>query len=163
MTSDAGTAASPRSTQHSVVREIRIAASPEIVWSFLVEEDKVVKWEAGAAAFDLRPGGAMRLDIHPGRDVALGEFRVVEPFERLAYTWGWQGNDGLPPGSTLVEITLTPEGDETLLRLEHTDLPTEEAAQQHGDGWAHYLARLEIAAPGGDPGPDEWTDERDEQ
>jgi uncharacterized protein YndB with AHSA1/START domain len=155
MTSDARTTAD---TLHSVVREIRIAASPEIVWSFLVEEDKVVKWEAGAAAFDLRPGGAMRLDIHPGQNIALGEFRVVQPFERLAFTWGWQDDDGLPPGSTLVDITLTPDGDETVVRLEHTELPTEEAAQQHGEGWEYYLGRLGIAAPGGDPGPDQWAD-----
>ena len=159
MTSNAGASAS---ATLSVVREIRVAASPEIVWSFLVEEDKVTRWEAGAAAFDLRPGGAMRLDVHPGRNVALGEFRVIEPFERLAFTWGWEGNEGLPPGSTLVEITLTPDGDETVVRLEHSELPTEEAAQQHGEGWAYYLGRLGVAAPGGDPGPDAWAEAPDE-
>ena len=145
-------------TQHSVVREIRIAADPELIWSFLVEPDKVTKWEAVAADLDARPGGVMRLDMHGDRDIALGEYRVVQPFERLAFTWGWEGNDGLPPGSTLVEITLTPEGDETVVRLEHSELPTNEAAVQHGEGWDHYLGRLEVAAPGGDPGPNEWAD-----
>lgn len=154
MTSGARPAAG---TLHSVVREIRIAASPEIIWSFLVEEDKVVKWEAVAADFDLKPGGAMRLDIHT-TDIALGEFRVVQPFQRLAFTWGWKGDDGLPPGSTLVEITLTPDGDETVVRLEHTELPTDEAAQQHGEGWEYYLERLGIVMSGGDPGPDKWED-----
>jgi uncharacterized protein YndB with AHSA1/START domain len=155
MTSDARAAAS---TRHSVVREIRISASPEVIWSFLVEEDKVIKWEAVAATLDARPGGEMRLDMHGDRDIALGEFRVIEPFERLSFTWGWDGNDGLPPGSTLVEIVLLPEGDETVVRLEHTELPTEEAAQQHGEGWDYYLERLGIAAPGGDPGADQWAD-----
>ena len=151
MTSEAGTAAS---TLHSVVREIRITASPEIIWSFLVEPEKVTKWEAVAATLDARPGGEMRLDMHGDRDIAIGEYRVVQTFERLSFTWGWDGNEGLPPGSTLVEITLTPDGQETVLRLEHSELPTEEAATRHGEGWTYYLGRLEVAAPGGDPGPD---------
>lgn len=155
MTSDASTAAN---ALHSVVREVRISASPEIIWSFLVDEDKVIKWEAVAATLDARPGGLMRLDMHGDRNIARGEYRVVEPFERLSFTWGWEDNEGLPPGSTLVEITLTPEGEETLLRLEHRELPTDEAAMQHGEGWTHYLERLEVAAPGGDPGPDAWAD-----
>jgi uncharacterized protein YndB with AHSA1/START domain len=154
MTSDAGAAAS---TLHSVVREVRIAASPEIIWSFLVEPDKVTRWEGVAAVLDPRPGGEMRIDMHGDRNIALGEFRTVEPYERLSFTWGWDGNDGLPPGSTLVEITLTPDGDETVLRLEHRELPTDEAAVQHGEGWAHYLGRLGVAAAGGDPGPDPWA------
>jgi uncharacterized protein YndB with AHSA1/START domain len=145
-------------TQHSVVREIRIAAGPELIWSFLVEPEKIIRWEAVAAEVDVRPGGAMKIDMHGDRDIALGEYRVVEPFERLSFTWGWDGNDGLPPGSTLVEVTLTPEGDETVVRLEHSQLPTDEAAVQHGEGWDHYLGRLGVAAPGGDPGVDAWAD-----
>ena len=143
---------------HSVVREVRIAASPEIIWSFLVEEDKVTKWEAVAATLDARPGGEMRLDMHGDRDIAVGEYRVVQPYERLSFTWGWEGNDGLPPGSTLVEITLTPDGEETVVRLEHSELPTEEAATQHGEGWDYYVGRLAVAATGGDPGADQWAE-----
>jgi len=151
MTSDSS---SPASTVRSVVREVRIGASPEIVWSFLIEPEKLTKWQAVSVDLDPRPGGRMRVNIHGDRDIAIGEYRVVEPFERLAFTWGWDGNDGLPPGSTLVEITLTPDGDETVVRLEHSQLPTDEAATQHGEGWAFYLDRLAIAAVGGDPGPD---------
>jgi hypothetical protein len=61
--------------------------------------------------------------------------------------------DGVPPGSSRVEIALEPEGDGTLVRLRHFDLP-EQAREMHGQGRALYLARLEIAATGGDPGPD---------
>jgi hypothetical protein len=31
----------------------------------------------------------------------------------------------VPPGSTTVEITLTPDGDGTILRLRHLGLPNE--------------------------------------
>ena len=42
--------------------------------------------------------------------------------------------------------------------MQHRGVPNEEAAQGHGEGWAHYLGRLEIAATGGDPGPDTMMD-----
>ncbi len=60
----------------------------------------------------------------------------------------------LPPGSSTVEVTLTPEGDETVVQLTHRDLPSQELADGHGLGWTHYLGRLAIAAAGGDPGVD---------
>jgi hypothetical protein len=52
-----------------------------------------------------------------------------------------------------VEITLTPDGEGTKVVLVHRDLP-EGQAGRHGHGWDHYMARLEIAATGGDSGPD---------
>jgi hypothetical protein len=52
-----------------------------------------------------------------------------------------------------VEITLTPDGEGTKVVLVHRDLP-EAQARRHGHGWDHYMARLEIAAAGGDAGPD---------
>jgi uncharacterized protein YndB with AHSA1/START domain len=156
MTSNAGST----STLHSVAREVRIGAPPETIWSFLVEPEKVVKWEAAIADLDPRPGGQMRLDMFGDGTVALGEYRDVQPYERLSYTWGWEGDEGHPPGSTLVEITLTPDGADTIVRLEHSQLPTDDAATRHAEGWEHYLARLVVAAPGGDPGPDPWAEGR---
>jgi uncharacterized protein YndB with AHSA1/START domain len=73
------------------------------------------------------------------------------------WTWGWEGNDGVPPGSSTVEVTLTPDGDATVVRLRHSGLPTGDSATSHGSGWEHYTARLAVAAAGGDPGPDEWV------
>jgi hypothetical protein len=58
------------------------------------------------------------------------------------------------PGSTRVEITLTPDGTKTLLRLTHSGLPEEDAVAMHTQGWDHYLARLAVGGAGGVPGPD---------
>jgi hypothetical protein len=60
------------------------------------------------------------------------------------------------PGSSTIEIELTPEGDGTSLRFVHRDLPSAESTASHGHGWDHYLTRLETAAAGGDPGEDPW-------
>ena len=37
-------------------------------------------------------------------------------------------------------------------------LPSQEAIEKHAHGWDHYLARLAVAAGGGDPGRDPWLD-----
>ncbi len=143
----------------SLEREIAIAASPETVWEFLVDPDKATRWMGQACSFDARPGGEYRCNVIPGH-TASGEFIELDPPHRLVFTWGWEpGEEGpnpVPPGSSTIEIELTPDGDGTKLRFTHRDLPTDEAAASHGHGWDHYLERLEIAAAGGDPGTDPW-------
>jgi uncharacterized protein YndB with AHSA1/START domain len=145
--------------QVSLEREVRIAASPETIWDFLVDEDKATRWMGQTASFDARPGGAYRNEVIPGH-VARGEFVELDPPRRLVFTWGWEpGKDGpnpVPPGSSTVEIELVPDGEGTLLHFTHRDLPSAAAAESHGHGWDHYLERLELAATGGDPGADPW-------
>ncbi len=47
-----------------------------------------------------------------------------------------------PPGSTLVEVTLTPDGDGTIVHLRQLGLPDDTARHQHADGWTARLGRL---------------------
>jgi uncharacterized protein YndB with AHSA1/START domain len=140
----------------SVERELAIAASPETVWQLLTDPDQAVRWMGQAATFDVRPGGGYRVEVIPGH-TASGEFVEVDPPRRLVHTWGWEtGSDSVAPGSTTVEYELIPDGDGTLLRFSHRELPTAESAASHGHGWDHYLERLAIAATCGDPGSDPW-------
>jgi uncharacterized protein YndB with AHSA1/START domain len=139
----------------SVEREIAIAASPETVWELLVDPDLAIRWMGQVATLDVRPGGGYRVEVIPGH-TASGEFVEVDRPRRLVHTWGWEGESGVPPGSSTVEYELVPNGDGTLLRFTHRDLPSAEAAESHAHGWDHYLERLETAAAGGDPGPDPW-------
>jgi uncharacterized protein YndB with AHSA1/START domain len=78
------------------------------------------------------------------------------PVHRLAYSFGWDGSEVVPPGSSLVEIDLIEQPDGTLLRLTHTGLPDAEQCAGHAEGWGHYLGRLAEVAAGRDPGPDPW-------
>jgi uncharacterized protein YndB with AHSA1/START domain len=143
----------------SVEREITIAARPETVWQFLVDPSKATRWMGQAASFDPRPGGVYRVDVIPGH-TASGEFVELDPPRRLVFTWGWEpgenGANPVPPGSSTIEIELLPAGDGTTLRFAHRGLPSTEAAESHAHGWDHYLARLGVAAGGGDPGADPW-------
>jgi len=93
------------------------------------------------AQLDPRPGGKFRIDAD-GRNVATGEYKEVDPPNRLVMTWGWESDESVPPGSTTVVITLTAEGSGTLLRLRHLGLPTADSREQHIGGWNLYTGRL---------------------
>jgi uncharacterized protein YndB with AHSA1/START domain len=142
----------------AIEREIAIAARPETIWDFLVDPMKATRWMGKDAFFDPRPGGEYRVEVISG-ETAIGEFVELDRPCRLVFTWGWQSDaNGVPAGSSTVEIELVPQGDGTTLRFRHSGLPTEDAVQRHAHGWDHYLERLEIAARGDDPGRDTWLD-----
>src|SRR5204862_538985 len=82
-----------------------------------------------------------------GARVARGSFREVVPVHRLAYSFGWDGSEVVPPGSSLIEIDLIEEPNGTLLRLTQTGLPNAEECAGHAEGWAHYVGRLAELAP----------------
>ena len=42
----------------------------------------------------------------------------------------------------MVEITLTPDGPGTVLRLRHTGLPSDEEMRSHNAGWKRYIGAL---------------------
>lgn len=119
----------------------RIAASPVTVFSFLVEPAKFSAWMGVGAELDPRPGGRVRIDVD-GEHIAVGKFVAVDPPHRLVMTWGWESNAAVPPGSTTVEITLTADGGDTVLRLRHLGLPSEREKQSHQAGWNQYTGKL---------------------
>jgi uncharacterized protein YndB with AHSA1/START domain len=145
---------------NDIVREVRIGAPPDEVFTFFTDPDKMIVWKAIEAKLDPRPGGIFRINV-TGRDTARGEYLEIDPPRRVVFTFGWESADSPePPGSTIVEITLVPDGDGTLVRLVHSGVPDEIRAGSAG-GWDHYLARLAVAAEGGNPGPDPWAEAAD--
>jgi uncharacterized protein YndB with AHSA1/START domain len=137
-------------------RTIAIDASPETVWEFFVDPQKLMRWMGIDAELDPRAGGIYHCNVIPGH-TAIGEFVEVDAPHRVVFTWGWEGDANVPPGSSTIEAQLTPEGNGTSLRFVHRDLPSAESVASHSQGWDHYLDRLEIAAAGGDPGADPWV------
>src|ERR1700694_3760351 len=104
--------------------ERQIAATPDTVFSYLTDPDKFVAWMGTGAKLDPRPGGRFRIEVESG-GAAVGEYREVDPPHRLVFSWGWEGDDAVPPGTTTVEITVTPARSGSLLRLRHLGLPSD--------------------------------------
>jgi uncharacterized protein YndB with AHSA1/START domain len=129
----------------------RIEAPPEIVFAYLTDSARFTRWMGVGAELDARPGGRYRIDVD-GVHIAVGEYQQVEPPRRLVMSWGWDGHPTVPPGSTTVEITLTPERGATVLRLRHLGLPSADERRIHRDGWNQYMGQLRQAAIGTEGG-----------
>jgi uncharacterized protein YndB with AHSA1/START domain len=119
----------------------RIEAPPDVVFAYLTDSRRFAKWMGVGAELDARPGGRYRIDVD-GEHIATGEYQEVDPPRRLVMTWGWEGHPTVPPGSTTVEITLTPEKGATVLRLRHLGLPDEAERRLHAEGWKQYMSQL---------------------
>jgi uncharacterized protein YndB with AHSA1/START domain len=138
-----------------VRREMQIAAPPATVFAFLTDPHRIVSWMGAEAEAETHPGGLYLVKgIGDPENVARGTFREVVPVHRLAYSFGWDGKEEVPPGSSLIEVDLIDRDGGTLLRMTHSGLPNAAQCASHARGWTHYLGRLAIAAAGRDPGTD---------
>src|ERR1700739_1536667 len=102
-----------------VHRETHIAAPPAAVFALLTDPEKILRWMGTEAEVEAQAGGLYLLNV-PGARFARGSFREVVPVHRLAYSFGWEGSEVVPPGSSLVEIDLLEQpAAGTLLGLAH--------------------------------------------
>ena len=136
-----------------VRRETHLPAPPATVFALLTDPEKILRWIGTEAQLEPQPGGLYLVNV-TGARFARGSFREVVPVHRLAYSFGWDGSEEVPPGSSLVEIDLIDRDGGTLLRMTHSGLPTAGQCAGHDKGWAHYLGRLAMAAAGQNPGID---------
>lgn len=135
----------------TVTTSVFIDAAPRDVFGYFASADEIVRWMGDRAVLDPRPGGEFSVDI---RGVPVrGRFLELEPPNRLLISWGYANSEQLPAGASTVEITLTECNGGTVVHVEHAGLPASERGG-HDIGWRHYLARLVVAATGGDPGDD---------
>jgi uncharacterized protein YndB with AHSA1/START domain len=133
-----------------IERVITIDAPPEAVFRLLTDPVQYVQWKGKLAELEPRPGGKFRVEFGGGKDIAAGKYVEVVPGRRVVFTWGWEGNEMVPPGSSTVEIDLVPEGSGTRLRLVHRGLP-QAAVASHIEGWDYFMPRLTDVAEGRPP------------
>lgn len=118
-----------------------VAAPRDTVFDFLVEPDKVIRWMGVAIDIDPEAGGRFWLDAN-GTDIASGLYREVVRPERVVFTFGWEGSQHVPAGTTTVTIVLEAmEDGSTTVHLRHDGLP-KGPADDHRQGWTHYLGQL---------------------
>lgn len=136
--------------------ERRLAAPPARVYRAFTNPNELRKWwgpegfTTPEATLDVRVGGAYALTMKaPDGDLYYlsGKFRVVDPPQRLVYTWAWKegGYGGL---QTLVTLEFEADAKGTLLRVTHEAMTSDEMLGDHKDGWSSALGKLERLCKG---------------
>jgi uncharacterized protein YndB with AHSA1/START domain len=137
------------SAKPSLIIKRRLGAPPKEVYGAWTDPEKIVHWWGPAQAqtlsaeLDPRVGGRFRIVFrtpdHEEHDVS-GTYREVIPNRKLVFTWMWRT---MPERQSLVTVTLAPDGDGTLLTLQHEQFLDETARDRHRSGWTASLDRLE--------------------
>jgi glutathione S-transferase len=128
-----------------------IKAPRERVFAAWTEPSIMTQWSAPEgylvqeAEVDLRVDGAFRVRMESPEGethTAEGVYREVEPPRRLVYTWTWaEGDAGM--GETVVTVEFRDLDDATAVVLTHEGFPDAAAREDHEQGWASCLNRLE--------------------
>ena len=128
-----------------------LPAPPPVVFDAFADPDKLAQWwgPAGFSVpsldYDPRIGGSYRIQMQPPEGDAFyltGEFRVVDPPGRLAYTFVWEPPDP-DDVETLVEVSFRDLGESTEVVVTHAPFKTEPRRELHRDGWTESLDKLE--------------------
>ena len=126
-----------------------LPASPDIVYDEWLDPVGMLDWmcprPARAVKISLEPavGGSLRIDIEDSGSslYVTGTFVELDRPRRLRFTWScsaWAD----PMVQSLVTVTLEEHGtDETLMTIEHEQLPPEQT-DSHRRGWGAIAVQL---------------------
>lgn len=120
-----------------IEQEIVIEAPPEVVWELVTDPEHVGAWFGVAAEIDLWPGGDASFSWAEGGRF-LGRVERVEPPHFFSYRWARPKDTAPAEGnSTLVEFSLSAEGEGTRLRVVESGF---DALAETADEKARHLA-----------------------
>jgi uncharacterized protein YndB with AHSA1/START domain len=136
----------------TIVRDRRAVGAPVAV-TFRIVHRSIQFWLGSGGNYDERIGGRTfsyqpRLERGAGGPVALISFAAVEPERRVAFTLAWQQHPNqwtLPEVPTLVEVTMRPDGDRTVVAVAQHGVPVELAGDMQVL-WRYLLRKLELQA-----------------
>ena len=123
-------------------------ASPDRLFAAWTTPEELKRWHApgqltvAVADVDLRMGGRYRIEMQEPDEGAVhkvsGIYRVVDPPNKLVYTWQWEGD----PAETQVTLEFLSRGTGTELVLTHEGFADGDSRAHHEQGWTSILERL---------------------
>lgn len=128
-----------------------LSAAPSRVFEAFSDPNELARWwgprgfSIPSLEFDPRLGQSYRIEMQPPEGDAFyltGEFRVVDPPTRLAYTFRWEDPDP-DDVETLVDLSFRDLGESTEVVLTQGLFKTEARRALHRDGWTDSLEKLE--------------------
>lgn len=125
----------------------RMPAPPAEVYAEWLDPDALLEWMCPHPARPTRVqvdpviGGHYRFDIEDdGAVVVTGRYLQLDPGRLISFTWSCdQWAD--PNVESIVTVALVPDGDDCILTLTHTLLPTEQV-NGHTKGWTAIADQL---------------------
>jgi uncharacterized protein YndB with AHSA1/START domain len=128
------------------------------LWSALTDPRRLAGWY-GQVAGGLRPGGEFRLFIGSDDWDGTGRVAACEAPRRLLVTTretdeSYRKGQGVPPYDEVIEVTLTADGDQTVLVIEVRGMPLDKIAF-YGAGWQIHAENLAAYVAGREPGDTE--------
>ena len=142
-----------------VVRiENRYDTDIDDLWSAITDPSRLARWHSKVEG-DLRSGGEFRIYVESDDWEGTGRVEACEPPRRLLVTSresdeSWRKGRGAPPFDEVKEVTLTADGDGTLLVLEVRGLPLDKV-EFYGAGWQIHAENLATYVAGRDRGDTE--------
>jgi uncharacterized protein YndB with AHSA1/START domain len=142
-----------------VVRmEDRFDTDIDDLWSALTEPSRLARWH-GQVEGDLRPGGEFRVYQEADDIESIGRVEACEPPRRLLVTTreteeSYRKGQGVPPFDEVTEVTLTADGDQTILVIEVRGMPLDKIAF-YGAGWQIHAENLAAYIAGRERGDTE--------
>jgi uncharacterized protein YndB with AHSA1/START domain len=133
-----------------IEREVLIDAPMDIVWAVVTEPEHISGWFSDSVELDLRPGGKAALHWNEHGTVH-GRVERVEPPQFFSFRWVvGPGVNLAEDNSTLVEFSLSAEGDATRLTvvesgfagLAKSDDEKQRDVDGHRRGWELELGDL---------------------
>ena len=124
------------------------------LWSAITDPNRLARW-FGEVDGELSQGGEFRVHI-PDAGERTGQVEACEPSQRLVVTTretdeSYRRGQGVPPFDAVWELTLTADGDQTILVIEVKGMPLDKIAF-YGAGWQIHAESLAAYIAGRPPG-----------
>jgi uncharacterized protein YndB with AHSA1/START domain len=132
--------------EEQVEVHIEVGASAEVAFDYFVDPAMLSRWLGRALTIDPVPGGAFSVAVDDGTTgeefgFAVGSYTEIDRPKRLVLSWGWDGSDEVPPGSSSVEVSFDDRGASTVISITHAGLPAD-FRETHLEGWLEHGIRL---------------------
>ena len=126
-----------------------VRARPEDVFRAVSHPAELTRWLCDTAEVEPRKGGKYSLGW-TGGPTHTGTLVEFEPGRRIAFAWSWPG---VALRGTVFSLSVAPEGEGTLLGVQHRGFPKDERwTDLYGGaewGWTYFAMNLKSVLENG--------------